>query len=345
MPEDRTVEASGPSGTTVNYVAPTATDTVDPEPDVSCDRASGFTFPIGTTTVTCTATDSVGNSSTDTFDVTVTDTVAPATTLVSGPSGTVSSGAASFRFSANEASTFECQVDSGAWMACVSPKSYSGLAEGGHTFRVRGTDRAGNVDGSPAVRSWTVSFPESKDSQSSPEFNDTRNSVFAGDIGRLAAAGITKGCNPPANDRFCPDDFVTRGQMAAFLTRALSLPAATEKFRDVATTDTFAAPIGALAAAGITKGCNSAGTLFCPDENVTRGQMAAFLTRALSLPAATEQFRDVATTDTFAAPIGALDKAGITMGCNPPANDRFCPDDFVTRGQMAAFLVRAGLAD
>jgi hypothetical protein len=336
MPEDLLVEAAGSSGTTVDYTVPTATDRADSAPVVSCVPASGSLFPIGTTTVTCTATDSVGNSSAATFDVTVDDTVAPATTLVSGPSGTVTSSDASFTFSTNEASTFSCKLDSGSYASCTSPTSYSGLAAGGHTFRVRATDRAGNVDASPAARSWTVSFPE---------FKDSRNSVFADDIGRLAAAGITKGCNPPANDRFCPDDFVTRGQMAAFLTRALSLPAATEQFSDVATTDTFAAPIGALAAAGITKGCNSAGTLFCPDDNVTRGQMAAFLTRALSLPAATEQFRDVATTDTFAAPIGALAKAGITKGCNPPANDRFCPDDFVTRGQMAAFLVRAGLAD
>jgi hypothetical protein len=46
--------------------------------------------------------------------------------------------------------------------------------------------------------------------------------VFAADIAALAQAGITRGCNPPTNDRYCPDDNVTRGQMAAFLTRALS---------------------------------------------------------------------------------------------------------------------------
>jgi hypothetical protein len=40
----------------------------------------------------------------------------------------------------------------------------------------------------------------------------------------LAEAGITKGCNPPGNDRLCPDDPVTRGQMAAVLTRALGFP-------------------------------------------------------------------------------------------------------------------------
>ncbi|NIV55166.1 MAG: hypothetical protein GWN48_06125, partial [Actinobacteria bacterium] len=55
------------------------------------------------------------------------------------------------------------------------------------------------------------------------EFIDDEQSVFEGDIERLAAAGITRGCNPPANTRFCPDQPVTRGEMAAFLTRALPL--------------------------------------------------------------------------------------------------------------------------
>ncbi len=54
-----------------------------------------------------------------------------------------------------------------------------------------------------------------------PTFVDDDASIFQADIERLAAAGITKGCNPPTNDRFCPDSNVTRGQMAAFLHRAL----------------------------------------------------------------------------------------------------------------------------
>jgi hypothetical protein len=53
------------------------------------------------------------------------------------------------------------------------------------------------------------------------QFIDDDGSVFESDIERLAAAGITYGCNPPSNTRFCPGDTVTRGQMAAFLRRAL----------------------------------------------------------------------------------------------------------------------------
>ena len=52
-------------------------------------------------------------------------------------------------------------------------------------------------------------------------FDDSRGHLFEGDIRRLAEAGITRGCNPPSNTRFCPDDNVTREQMAAFLRRAL----------------------------------------------------------------------------------------------------------------------------
>lgn len=53
------------------------------------------------------------------------------------------------------------------------------------------------------------------------EFTDTRGHTFQADIAALERAGITKGCNPPANTRFCPDQAVTREQMAAFLYRAL----------------------------------------------------------------------------------------------------------------------------
>ena len=53
-------------------------------------------------------------------------------------------------------------------------------------------------------------------------FVDDNGHVFEPAIEAVAAEGITKGCNPPVNDKFCPNDFVTRGQMAAFLKRALT---------------------------------------------------------------------------------------------------------------------------
>ncbi|MBT8462618.1 MAG: hypothetical protein KJO44_08880 [Gemmatimonadetes bacterium] len=154
--------------------------------------------------------------------------------------------------------------------------------------------------------------------------------VFSADVAWLADQSVTRGCNAPWNDEFCPDDPVTRGQMAAFLVRALDLPAGESPFTDIA----------ALYTAGITRGCDTSdASRFCPDDAVDRGEMAAFLVRALDLPPAQSTFVDAAGSP-FEAEIGALAAAGATRGCDPLDGARFCPDDSVTRVQMAAFLRR-----
>lgn len=173
-------------------------------------------------------------------------------------------------------------------------------------------------------------------------FRDTRDTVFEDDIERIAAAGITRGCNPPAFTEFCPDDPVSRGQLAAMLSRALELPAARSAgFRDTRGS-TFEGDIDRLAAAGITRGCNPpSNTQFCVGDTVTRGQLAAMLSRALDLPAAPSAgFRDTRGS-TFERDIDRIAAAGITRGCNPPANTEFCTGKAVTRGQLAAMLARA----
>jgi hypothetical protein len=144
---------------------------------------------------------------------------------------------------------------------------------------------------------------------------------------------------------FCPDAPVTRGQMAAFMHRALEdvlNPARPVTFKDVQDS-VFVADIEWLGATGITKGCNPpANDLYCPDDQVTRGQMAAFLARAFNY---TEGVGSDPFTDddesVFEGDIERLAEAGVTLGCNPPVNDQFCPDAPVTRAQMAAFLYRA----
>jgi hypothetical protein len=171
-------------------------------------------------------------------------------------------------------------------------------------------------------------------------FVDDDDSVHEADIEALAAAGITRGCNPPANDRFCPEDPVTRGQMAAFLVRALGLaPAADpDPFSDD-DGSVFADDVARLAAARITRGCNPpSNDRFCPEDPVTRGQMAAFLVRAYGYPASADDAFDDDDQSVFEADIDALAAAGITRGC---ADTSFCPEDPVTRAQMASFLVRA----
>jgi hypothetical protein len=115
------------------------------------------------------------------------------------------------------------------------------------------------------------------------DFIDDDTSIFEQDIEKIAAAGITYGCNPPTGNEFCPDDLVTRGEMAAFLARALQLPPADGiDFTDDDGSD-FEDYIERIAARGITLGCDATSNEFCPGDYVTRGQMAAFLARALDL--------------------------------------------------------------
>jgi hypothetical protein len=175
-------------------------------------------------------------------------------------------------------------------------------------------------------------------------FRDIGTRQFVKDIMWLSDAEITKGCNPPTNSRFCPTDTVTRGEMAAFLVRALGLTddGGGNDFVDD-DGSVFEGDIAKLAAAGITKGCNPpANDMYCPTNGVTREQMAAFLVRAYHLTddGGGNTFVDD-DNSAFETDIARLATAGITRGCNPPANTMFCPNQSVTREQMAAFLHRA----
>jgi hypothetical protein len=103
-----------------------------------------------------------GDDSTKTYvhnsiDLDLADTTPPDTTIDAGPTGTDNNPDARFDFSSTESgSTFECSLDSGAYAACTSPKTYLAVGDGSHTFRVRAVDAAGNADPTPALRAWTV---------------------------------------------------------------------------------------------------------------------------------------------------------------------------------------------
>ena len=86
------------------------------------------------------------------------DTFAPNTTITGGPSGLTNNATPSFNFTSTstEGSTLQCRLDAQAFAACTSPKSYSNLPDGPHTFNVRATDAAGNTDTTPARRSFKV---------------------------------------------------------------------------------------------------------------------------------------------------------------------------------------------
>lgn len=170
-----------------------------------------------------------------------------------------------------------------------------------------------------------------------PVFSDIGGSVHEDNILAIYDAGITVGC---ATGLYCPSDDVTRAQMASFLARAMDLPAPSGDFFGDDGGSVHEDAINQLYEAGISFGC--AERLYCPNDAITREQMAAFLARALNL---TSSGGDPFTDDDgspFEDEIAAIAEAGITLGCD---TNLFCPDDPVTRAQMASFLVRAFLAE
>jgi hypothetical protein len=173
-------------------------------------------------------------------------------------------------------------------------------------------------------------------------FFDDDGNVHVNGIETMAAAGITKGCNPPFNDRYCPERILTRGEAATLLARALSLPgSSTDHFTDD-NGHVLEGGINQLAQAGITRGCNPpANDRFCPNRALTRAEFATFIARALGLPPGSRDYFSDDNGHVLEGAINSLAEAGITAGCNPPANTQFCPSRPNTRAEAATFLARA----
>ncbi len=156
---------------------------------------------------------------------------------------------------------------------------------------------------------------------------------------------ITGGC---AGGNYCPGNPVTRAQMAVFLLKAKYgaahvPPSCIGTFTDVPCANPFAPWIEELATLGITGGCGF--QLYCPDNTVTRKQMAPFLIKTLYgaghvPPACTGIFTDVQCAgNPFAPFIEELYSLGITGGC-VASPLQYCPENATTRAQMAVFLVK-----
>ncbi|MCZ6519417.1 MAG: S-layer homology domain-containing protein, partial [Actinobacteria bacterium] len=173
------------------------------------------------------------------------------------------------------------------------------------------------------------------------QFRDDDSNIHRDNIAFIADLGTTRGCNPPFNDLYCPDRIISRGEMAAFIVRTLGLTDTGDKdwFSDDNDSE-FETDINKIAAAGISTGC--ALDRFCPDRDLTRGEMAAFIARAFGFSETDGGNRFVDDDDSqFEAQIEALAHVGVTLGCNPPANDEFCPDQSLPRDEMASFFARA----
>jgi hypothetical protein len=170
-------------------------------------------------------------------------------------------------------------------------------------------------------------------------------------INRIAERGITVGCGQGI---YCPEGLVTREQMAVFIERCLGVFIAptpsSQRFIDVGPNRFGYAHIDDFATRGITVGCGT--DIYCPDGLVTRQEIATFLERAVGRPSPPppdfQRFFDV-DGSRWSFPFveafvqnnlssGIMDV--IKRGCNPDGL-HFCPDQPITRAEMAAFLVMA----
>ncbi len=179
---------------------------------------------------------------------------------------------------------------------------------------------------------------------SGARFSDVADDAgYAPHVAHIAALGVTMGY---PDGTFQPDQPITRAHTAVFIVRALGLtPSGSPvgRFDDVSASASYASSVELVAERGITIGCNSSGTMFCPHAPVTRAQAALYLVQAFGLPRAGGDgatFSDPGTDHPAHEAIEALNAAGITGGCDSePA--RFCGSRPVSRAEMAVFLSRA----
>ena len=175
-------------------------------------------------------------------------------------------------------------------------------------------------------------------------FSDVgEGSVHGPAVGALAADGVFEGTECGLG-LFCPGEPILRWEMAVWLVRVLDDGAEPEevgssRFSDVDAGVWWAPYVERFAELGVTRGCATGPLRYCPQEAVTRAQMASFLVRAFGLDVGPPAgFTDVRGGETHAANIDALAASGVTQGCT---DTMFCPRRDTTRAQMATFVHRA----
>ena len=183
--------------------------------------------------------------------------------------------------------------------------------------------------------------------QEPARYPDTRRDAYYSEaLEALAQDGVFVGTD--CDEGFCPDEPIDRATMAVWTVRVLDAadpaPVSSTRFMDVDASHPHAAFIERFAETGVTKGCGD-GTRFCPDDSVTRAEMAVFLSRAFSLSEGPDPgFSDVPPDAWYAPDVHKLAASGVTKGCGDGTH--FCPDQPTARAQMATFLFRAqGLTD
>lgn len=169
-------------------------------------------------------------------------------------------------------------------------------------------------------------------------------SIHGWSLSQLAADGVLENTECGL-DLICPGLAIERWVVAIWLVRVLDgndpEPLGFNRFEDVHPGLQWAAHVERLAELGVTSGCSSNPARYCPQNPITKAHLASLVALAFDLESDTPSgFVDVDRQSAHAASIDAVAAAGVDMGCSRnPA--RYCPDDLVTRGQAATFIVRA----
>ncbi len=304
--------------------------------------ATGLTLGSHTLTATYSGdTRSVGSNSNS-----ITIQVLPAQTIAFGALATQIVGSPPFTLNASASSGLPVAFASNSTGVCTVSGAMLTLVAAG-TCSITASQPGDNVTYGPAAP-VTVTFTVE------PSFGDVSSSnesaAFITAIDDMLSKGISAGCQASPLE-YCPSQDVTRGQMAVFIIRSIYGSSNFTYSQTPYFTDATPGAVGGffpfiqkMRELGITSGCTT--TTFCPDDNVTRGQMAVFiiLARYGSLEfdyPATPYFSDVTTASVggFFKYIQRMKQDNITGGCTPTT---YCPDQNVTRDQMAVFLMVGG---
>ncbi len=158
------------------------------QPNTRVSPVAAAALAEGANTLRLCLTDAAGNRGSATQAISR-DTGLPDTSLGAKPNALTNSTTADFTFTGSDVggsgvASFECKLDDGAFAPCSSPRQYTGLGQGSHSFEVRAIDQAGNGDGSPAVHAWTVDSvaPDTQITASPDPFvnSSTANFTFTG---------------------------------------------------------------------------------------------------------------------------------------------------------------------
>ena len=209
-------------------------------------------------------------------------------------------------------------------------------SEGGCTFSM--TPQTNTVSAGGAVAPFQVTVTGVNCSWV-PVVSPSFLSLPSGTVTRQGSANLEYVAAPNAGADPRTGSISAGGQNLLVIQRGSGTP---QLFTDVPQAHQFFEYITLLRNTSVTLGCGM--SVFCPEDGTTRGQMAAFIVRAIygehfahpSMP----YFTDVPLEHPFFKYVQKLRETGITSGCGTAI---YCPNDPVTRGQMAAFLVRGRL--